>query len=85
LSPEPSGAAASSADIAFTVEVRRRMLPPPPNAHRRGSSIRPKALTVAEGPQGAALMKSRDGADNYLAGVKLASARLWMRFNESMA
>ena len=24
-------------------------------------------------------------ADNYLAGVKLASARLWMRFNESMA
>jgi transposase len=24
-------------------------------------------------------------ADNYLAGVKLASARIWMRFNESMA
>ena len=24
-------------------------------------------------------------ADNYLAGVKLASARLWMRFNEPMA
>ena len=23
--------------------------------------------------------------DNYLAGVKLASARIWMRFNESMA
>ena len=23
-------------------------------------------------------------ADNYLAGVKLASARIWMRFNESM-
>jgi transposase len=24
-------------------------------------------------------------ADNYLAGVKLASARIWMRFNESVA
>jgi transposase len=24
-------------------------------------------------------------ADNYLAGVKLASLRIWMRFNESMA
>lgn len=24
-------------------------------------------------------------ADNYLAGVKLASARIWMRFNESAA
>jgi transposase len=24
-------------------------------------------------------------ADNYLAGVKLASARIWMRFNESMS
>jgi len=24
-------------------------------------------------------------ADNFLAGVKLASARIWMRFNESMA
>ena len=24
-------------------------------------------------------------ADNYLAGVKLASVRIWMRFNESMA
>ena len=24
-------------------------------------------------------------ADNYLAGVKLASTRIWMRFNESMA
>jgi transposase len=24
-------------------------------------------------------------ADNYLAGVKLASARIWMRLNESMA
>jgi len=24
-------------------------------------------------------------SDNYLAGVKLASARIWMRFNESMA
>jgi transposase len=24
-------------------------------------------------------------ADNYLAGIKLASARIWMRFNESMA
>jgi transposase len=24
-------------------------------------------------------------ADNYLAGVKLASARIWLRFNESMA
>ena len=23
--------------------------------------------------------------DNYLAAVKLASARIWMRFNESMA
>jgi transposase len=23
--------------------------------------------------------------DNYLAGIKLASARIWMRFNESMA
>ena len=24
-------------------------------------------------------------ADNYLAGIKLASARIWMRFNESMS
>ena len=24
-------------------------------------------------------------AENYLAGIKLASARIWMRFNESMA
>ena len=24
-------------------------------------------------------------ADNFLAGVKLASARIWMRFNESVA
>ena len=24
-------------------------------------------------------------ADNFLAGIKLASARIWMRFNESMA
>jgi transposase len=24
-------------------------------------------------------------ADNYLAGVKLASVRIWMRFNESVA
>jgi transposase len=24
-------------------------------------------------------------ADNYLAGIKLASARIWMRFNESVA
>jgi transposase len=24
-------------------------------------------------------------ADNYLAGVKLASARIWMRFHESVA
>ncbi|MDB5433372.1 MAG: transposase, partial [Caulobacter sp.] len=29
--------------------------------------------------------RNHKNPDNYLASVKLASARIWMRFNESMA
>jgi hypothetical protein len=32
-----------------------------------------------------ALARYDKGADNFLAGVKLASARIWMRFDEVMA